>query len=345
MHRFGNSGKSVQRNMAAVVIVSLSLAANVAAGPAAPGAHVGPGSAADTSRPGTQTALLLGAANTGAVVAPATVVANATPARVTALRSATFQVRYTGFGPAARAAFQRAVNIWAPLVTSSVPITVNASFAPLGPNVLGSAGPYAMWRNFAGAPQPNTWYPDAIANKRAGRQLAPAADIGARFNSGFTRWWFGVGPTPVDRIDFTAVVLHELGHGLGFFGAGSVREGLGTVRFATSPPAPMSYDRFTENGLGRALLTFPDRSAQLATQLRGNNVFFDSPAVRKANAGMPARLYAPPLWQPGSSYVHLNEATYRPGTRNSLMTPILNAGETIRVPGPITRAIFASIGW
>ena len=345
MHRSGNSGRSVRRDLAAVVIVSLSLAGSLAASPSVPHADAGTDSTAGDSIPGTQTALLLGAANTRAVVAPATVVANAPRTRVNAIRAATFQVTYSGFGPAARAAFQRAVNIWAPLVTSSVPITVKASFTPLGLDVPGAAGPYAMWRNFAGAPQPNTWYPDAIANKRAGRQLAPAADIGARFNSSFTRWWFGVGPTPVDRIDFTAVVLHELSHGLGFFGAGSVRDGLGTVRFPSSPPAPMSYDRFTENGLGRALLTFPDRSAPLATQLQGNSVFFDSPAVRKANAGIPARLYAPPVWQPGSSYAHLNEATYRPGTRNSLMTPILNAGETIRVPGPITRAIFASVGW
>jgi hypothetical protein len=210
---------------------------------------------------------------------------------------------------------------------------------------LGSAGPGAFWRNFAGAPQPNTWYADAIANKRAGRQLAPAADISARFNSNFTRWWFEAGPAPVGRMDFTAVVLHELGHGLGFLGAGSVRDGRGSVRFPSDPPAPTSYDRRTENALGRALLNFPANSSQLANVLQDSNVYFDSPAVRAANAGIRARLYAPRPWQPGSSYSHLAEATYQPGSRNSLMTPILNLGETIRVPGPITRAMFVSIGW
>lgn len=107
----------------------------------------------------------------------------------------------------------------------------------------------------------------------------------------------------------------------------------------------MAYDRYTENGVGKALLTFPNQSAQLAAQLKSSNVFFDSPGVRKANRGERARLYAPPAWQPGSSYSHLAEATYKQGNQNSLMTPVLNYGETVRGPGPITRAIFLNIGW
>ena len=254
----------------------------------------------------------------------------------------TVQVTYTGFTPAARAAFQRAVNTWAPLLNSPVPITVDARFRPLGPGILGSAGPNFIWRDFPGAPRPATWYVDAIANKRAGTQLDPAADIVANFSSTFASWHFGTAPAPAGRIDFTAVVLHELGHGLGFLGAGNVTNNRGTVRQAGSP---VSYDTFTENGAGARLLSMPDNSVQLANQLRSNNLFFDSVRVRNANAGAAARIHAPATWQPGSSYSHLDEATYAPGTANSLMTPIINFGETIRSPGPITRALFLSIGW
>jgi hypothetical protein len=50
-------------------------------------------------------------------------------------------------------------------------------------------------------------------------------------------------------------------------------------------------------------------------------------------------------WQQGSSYSHLDEATYPAGNANSLMTPQLSSAEAIHSPGPITQALFKSIGW
>lgn len=263
--------------------------------------------------------------------------------RRTQAAAATFRVTYRGFTPAAQAAFQSAVDVWAQNVTTSVPITVRARFTAQGPNLLGSAGSSFMWRDFAGAPRADTWYVDAIANKRAGRQLDTSPDIVANFNSSRTDWFFGTnGGTPVGKYDFKSVVLHELGHGLGFLGAGQVSSGLGTVRL---DGRPISYDHLTENGNDRRLLTFRDNSARLADQLRSNNLYIDSPKVRNANGGNPARLYAPRRWNPGSSYSHLHENTYSMGNANSLMTPFLNSAEAIHSPGPITLALFRSIGW
>jgi len=105
------------------------------------------------------------------------------------------------------------------------------------------------------------------------------------------------------------------------------------------------YDRLTESGAGARLLSFANGSTRLGDQLRSNNVWFDSPQVRSASGGNRARLYAPATFQPGSSYSHLNDATYRRRNPNSLMTPFLGGGEAIHNPGPITRAVFSSIGW
>ena len=147
--------------------------------------------------------------------------------------SATFIVTYTGFEafPAAQAAYQAAVDIWADHLSSVVPIRVTAEFAPLGTGVLGSAGPFLV-RNFAGAPQTNVWYPYAMADAIAGTDvIAGASDITSRFSSNFTNWYFGVdGEAPNSMYDFRSVVLHELGHGLGFSGSGRWDDGTSTGR-------------------------------------------------------------------------------------------------------------------
>ncbi len=41
----------------------------------------------------------------------------------------------------------------------------------------------------------------------------------------------------------------------------------------------------------------------------------------------------------------LDEDTYGVGDPNSLMTPVMDGGEAIHDPGPITRAVFADMGW
>lgn len=257
--------------------------------------------------------------------------------------TAKFTVKYTGFSAQAKASFQRAVNYWSKTMTSTVPITINATYTNLGPGVLGSAGPSSVWRDFPGtAVQKGTWYVDAIANKKYGKQLDASPDIVANFSSAFSNWYFGTGKAPVGKYDFQSVVTHEIGHGLGFLGAGRIVSGKGTVQLSGYP---ISYDRYTENTAGKKLLSYPDNSAALAGQITSNKLVFDSPKVRAANNNQTAKIYAPSSYQGGSSYSHLDEAKYKQGTKDSLMTPQLADGETIRTAGPITMAVFKTVGW
>jgi hypothetical protein len=254
---------------------------------------------------------------------------------------AAITVNYTGFTPQAQAAFQHAVNIWAGQLTSPVTIQIDAEFAPLGPGVLGSAGPWLV-RNASGL-TPNTWYAVALANKITGADRLPSnSDIDASFSNSFS-WYYGTdGNAPSGTYDFVSVVLHELGHGLGFVGGMSYSGGTGTAGISGFP---VIYDRFTENGGGQAMLSFASPSTALGAQLTSNNLYFDGPRTRLANGGNPARIYAPASWQGGSSYSHLDEATYPAGNPNSLMTPQIASREAIHDPGPITRGIFEDIGW
>ena len=262
--------------------------------------------------------------------------------------TATFTVTYVNFSAPAKAAFQRAVTMWANNVVSSVPITIRAEYTALGPGVLGSAGSNYYWRDNAAFPRKGTWYPDPLANKLACRQLDPSPDIVASFSSSFSNWHFGSTPAPSGAYDFTSVVAHEIGHGLGFAGFGRlVSSGTqGSVRLSDGQAnAPSIYDRFTEGAGGTLLSALADPSAALKTAMTNGALFFDSTPVRNANGGKPARLFAPATFQPGSSYSHLDEATFRAGSVHSLMTPQIGAGETIRSPGAITKAIFKTQGW
>ena len=177
---------------------------------------------------------------------------------------ATFDVTYNGFSSQAQTAFQHAVDIWANILTSNVPIRVEANWIALDPNVLGSASAGTFWRDFTNAPKPGTWYSSALAEKLAGSGLthADSADIKANINSNFSNWYFGTdGNTPTGKHDFVSVVLHELCHGLGFQGSMDISGGQGSWGFGSG--FPFIYDHFTEDGSGQKMYE---------TQLKKNTV-------------------------------------------------------------------------
>jgi hypothetical protein len=123
--------------------------------------------------------------------------------------------------------FAFAANIWEQTLQPRTDIFVIAQFAPLGANVLGSAGATFVFRNFSGAEYPDTWYTSAEADHLAGTDLNPGfADIQATFATAFP-FYFGFDGNEGPLTDLLPVVLHELGHGLGF--ANFANEQTGTL--------------------------------------------------------------------------------------------------------------------
>jgi hypothetical protein len=263
-------------------------------------------------------------------------------------RAATIAVTYSGFTTAARNAFQAAVDIWETKLNSPVTIRIQANFTNLGnTGILGSAGPNTFHRNFSGA-KPDTWYPQAIANKIAGADLDPAsADISANFNNQFPNWYFGTGgPGPANTYDFETVVMHEIGHGLGFLL--SFRQSGSQILHSLSAgnnSSPFIEDTFATDNQGRLANRFPSGSNDFKNAVTGGNLFWNGNKGKQANGGNRPKLYAPSPFAPGSSASHLNEATFPQGTAHSLMTPFLNQGERIVNPGGISIGILEDSGW
>ena len=127
-------------------------------------------------------------------------------------------------------AFTYAANLWGATLTSNQPIIINAQFSALtctaASAVLGSAGATSIFANFANAPKANTWYSYALANKISGiyQGTANAAQINANFNVNLgqpgcltgTFFYLGLDGNHGTNTDFVAVLLHEMGHGVGF---------------------------------------------------------------------------------------------------------------------------------
>jgi uncharacterized repeat protein (TIGR01451 family) len=258
----------------------------------------------------------------------------------------------------AQTAFNYAAGIWASLLNSSVPIEINACWTNLAPNILGHSAPESYHRGASGMVG-NTWYSAALANALSSSDLNDHdgfdwdndgtdadAEMEIAYSGNGIAWYFGSdGVTPAGQYDFVSVVLHEIGHGLGFLGSMTVSAGQGRWGFGI-PVNPLIYDRFTENVAGQSLLDtglFPNPSPALAIQLQSNNLYFDGANANAANGGNRPKLFAPLAWMPGSSYVHLDEI-YN-GSANALMTYSLNDGEAIHNPGLITRGILTDLGW
>jgi hypothetical protein len=123
--------------------------------------------------------------------------------------------------------FEFAANIWEAVLQPKVDIIVQAQFTPLGANVLGSAGPRYVISDFPGEEFAGMWYHAALANHLAGEDLVPTLhDINANFSSTFA-FYFGFDNNEGVLVDLLPVVLHELGHGLGF--SNFVNEATGTL--------------------------------------------------------------------------------------------------------------------
>ncbi len=281
--------------------------------------------------------------------------------------AATFQVDYADtFTPEAKAAFQRAVDIWSAHLTSSVPIRVKADFDPLPDLVLGQAGPRI--NRYITGPRAGKYYPLALIDAFEGRDDNPGEelyDIEAVFSSAFDDFYFGLDGNPrpsrpglPGQIDFVTVVLHELAHGLGFLGSGRFDDGtendecngvlgVGCLgRASEGVTYPYIFDTFLLDGQSRSILdasVFPNPSSALGGLLQSQALFVDAPNVVRIY-GDQTPIWAPARFELGSSFSHWDEGKID-STSAALMTPVLGRGEAYQDPGDITCAFFLDMGW
>lgn len=219
--------------------------------------------------------------------------------------------------------FTRAAEIWGAALDSPVEILVYATFEPLSctatSGVLGSAGTLFIFSDFGsvgafpGPVLPGTWHGSALADKRAGADVNPephpsfpqspaTPDIRTRFNSALGTpgclegggWYFGLdNAEPPGMFDLLAVVLHEIGHGLGFQQFASVTTGAQPLNLP---------DVYNVNLLDRSTnKRWPEmtNAERAASAINSRRLTWDGPTVHAAapevlQAGTPIlRVHAP----------------------------------------------------
>lgn len=257
-------------------------------------------------------------------------------------------------GQARLNAFQYAAGLVGGMINSSVTIVVHANMDPLGGDatgaILGGTFPDAVFRDFSGAPSPNTWYVSALANKLAGTDLdPPSPDIHAVFNSdvdnpvalGANSWYYGLDANPpAGDIDFVTVVLHELVHGLGFLAVVDLASGAKLLGFNDA------YMRHLEHH-GAATPDYPSMSngQRVTASTSLTNLHWTGPSVTTASgsltdgiSGGHVEMYAPNPQQAGSSVSHFSTDA----TPNELMEPFFTgASHSIG----LAAQLLTDIGW
>jgi PA domain-containing protein/flagellar hook capping protein FlgD len=218
--------------------------------------------------------------------------------------------------------FTHAAAIWGGILTSAVPIQIQAAFNPLTCNatsaVLGSAGPITVNANNPSFEFQGYWYHQALANKEAGLDLDGGStnDINAQFNSNLGQpaclagsgWYYGFDHNEGTLIDLVDVLLHEFGHGLGF----STTTSGTTGNFLNGPPAlPAVWDKFLFDETTALHWDQMTPAQRVASAINTNNLTWDGGQVKFA--GPLFLSHAPELVVPfGSGSLAGSSASFGP---------------------------------
>jgi len=252
-------------------------------------------------------------------------------------KKSNFIVNFNTVPTVARTAVQAAIDVWSENFSSTVPVSVNVSWGRASSyGILASASAKSNFANFPNAPDKTLYYASALANALAGKDLDPNNPELEITITSDAPWYYGVdGKCPPKSYDLVSVILHEMGHGLGFISGNYYDQYSGYGRV----DLPTPFDAYAQLPDGRRLADMPSPSIETGKALT-SPLYWSGENGIKANGGVKPPLFTPSIYEPGSSVSHLDERTFSQAGANRVMTPNLDSGEVFHLPGSLLLAMF-----
>jgi len=251
-------------------------------------------------------------------------------------KKSNFIVNFNTVPTVARGAVQAAIDVWSENFSSTVPVNVNVSWGRASSyGILAAASAKNNFANFPNAPDKTLYYAAALANALAGKDIDPTNPELEITITSDAPWYYGTdGKCPPKSYDLESVILHEMGHGLGFISGNYYDQYSGYGRI----DQPTPFDAYAQLPDGRRLADMPSPSIETGKALT-SPLYWSGENAIKANNGIKPPLYAPSIYEPGSSISHLDERTFSQSGANSVMTPNLDSGEVFHLPGSLLLAM------
>ena len=258
------------------------------------------------------------------------------------LVKSTFKVDFTTTPASYHAAINAAVDVWSQNFVSDVPVKVKVTWGRQSSSaILAAASPGKLHNSFKNIPDSELWYASALADAIAGEDIEPTIEeVSIRINSsnGPMLYLGTDGNCPSNKYDLVSMILHEMGHGLGFLSNADYDElyGYGSIQ------QPTPFDAYAQLPDGRRLMDLDSPSLELGKALTEPLVWSGANGIR-ANNGVKPLLYTPSPYEGGSSVSHLDENTFANSARDAVMSPNLKMGEVFHLPGPLLIAMFEDL--
>ena len=279
---------------------------------------------------------------------------------INAQTPSTFTFNVNGTPPAGlTAALNSAAQRWSNFLVITQPIKVNitlinSSSYPFSGLTLGNGR-----KNFSNAPITDFIYPTSLANQIAGSELNTGEyDMDIYINL-HTSLYYGTGKPASNQMDFITLIMHEIGHGLGFTSVGLVNSSnvgsFGNIPstaffpLSTSFPwhgqdsVPSIYDKYIIKKSQNHLVGLaPNNTTMLGDSIKYTLNYFDGPTfANTSNGGQPIKLSGGTgTFTLGVDLLHLHNSVC-----NSIMSYCWGNGDTVRRPASWELGILKEIGW
>lgn len=231
----------------------------------------------------------------------------------------------------------KALSIWNNHINTSIPIKIQIEWTAISGTSLAQTRPTMYYKNFSNQVASATWYPVALAEKIAQRELNDSDDyeMEITINQNANLILDYEEEIPNGKYDLLTIILHEIAHGLGFL---SIAEKSDDGIILSDDNCFTVYDLLLIDQKNNRLYLQNNDPESLAELTTSNAIFLFT--LHPGDHAM--QCYAPGTFLDGISISHLDVTNEQD---SSLMIPYIPSGWQMQYIDEATMNIINNMGW